>query len=471
MIILCTWVFPLLLGASLLKLVDVGRHGGAAWVLMKVGLAIGLGIGVASLHFYFWIEKPQAYPWRILGGEGCIVLFFWILSLSKKSHRMHSVATIKLLESEHRIANGLLVFAVGMTLMALLFISVHLYRFPHGDWDAWSFWTLRAKFVFLGETGWDEMFRLPGYFHPDYPLMTTSFVARNWAIQGQESLVVCYVISVGLFLGSVFVPAMAIAILRNRLLASVAVVSILLPVAFLVNAARLMADTPLAFYTTGAVVCFSLGSRMADGRGWFLLSGILVGMAAWTKSEGLLWFVCFMTILGIRCLCMENWKCDFRRGYLMFAGAIPSLFVLYWFKTSIPYDEIPYLIPRFSVYGIGNLLNLDRLIEVFVRLFQGVIGFGGFGLLAYGIFLWLCGLETKECRNASIPMLLGVLFLVAIGYVVAFVVSLNSAVVEVPGATDRLLTHLWPSFVYLTLMASKLGLVGEEQLTLNPVSQ
>ncbi len=51
-----------------------------------------------------------------------------------------------------------------------LAISAHYY--PLGGWDAWSCWSLKAKFIFLGQENWKDLLA-PGLWRSNthYPLL------------------------------------------------------------------------------------------------------------------------------------------------------------------------------------------------------------------------------------------------------------------------------------------------------------
>jgi len=315
------------------------------------------------------------------------------------------------------------------------------------------------------------MFRLSGYFHPDYPLLTTSFIARSWFLHGYDNLFVCHALAVIMMVGCVLVPAAALATQRNRFLGAFCVLNLLLVAGVPVNAARLMADIPFAFFVTSSVVVWSLRSRFAEGEtGWVLGTGIFLGLAVWTKSEGLLWLACFLTMIGVSSLRRRNLKSGIGTGLLLLLGAAPGILVLVWFKSMIPYEDIPFLMPRLPLGDLDKLLDFHRVSQVLLLMVGGGVEFGGFGILAFAVFHFLTGINWKAFGEDSMQLLFGVLFLVGIGYVSAFVVSRNSVLLEVPATADRLLTHLWPSLVYLSLMVSKIGFIGEEESTLKPVS-
>jgi hypothetical protein len=63
---------------------------------------------------------------------------------------------------------------------AYLFASA-LQNQPHGGWDAWMSWNLRARFFFRGGEHWRDTFsNLFWGANPEYPALLPSIVARFW---------------------------------------------------------------------------------------------------------------------------------------------------------------------------------------------------------------------------------------------------------------------------------------------------
>ena len=59
-------------------------------------------------------------------------------------------------------------------------------RLPHGEWDAWAVWNLKARFLLRGAEDWTALFS-PALPHPGYPLMLPGTVARLWMWLGTET--------------------------------------------------------------------------------------------------------------------------------------------------------------------------------------------------------------------------------------------------------------------------------------------
>ena len=173
----------------------------------------------------------------------------------------------------------------------------------YGGWDARYFWNLKAKFFFRAPSEWKGMFHSAlCWSHPDYPLLVPGAVAWGWESLKAEApawpTLVGYVFSLSLVLLviwylSAFVSA-ASAVLSGAFLLCVP--------AFRLWSATQYADVPLAFFMTASSLSLVLAFRNQD-RNLFLLSGLLAGLGAWTKNEGL----SFLLLLGL-CLVFLLWR-------------------------------------------------------------------------------------------------------------------------------------------------------------------
>ena len=76
-------------------------------------------------------------------------------------------------------------------------------RFPHGQWDAWSIWNLRARSIFRGAPDWPALFSPAiAWSNPDYPLLLPLTVARLWAYEGREGTAIPAMVAMLFFLSS-----------------------------------------------------------------------------------------------------------------------------------------------------------------------------------------------------------------------------------------------------------------------------
>ena len=189
---------------------------------------------------------------------------------------------------------------------------------PHGNWDAWAIWNLRARYLAaepaLAARAWSSV--LSATTHPDYPLLLSSFVGRCWAFGRSFTTTVPAIVSGVYFLALLALAGGCVAALRGPTLGLLAALSLAATPAVLREVPAEYADVPLACYITGAIA-FALLDRP-------VLAGIFAGLAAWTKDEGLLFLAVFLAATAL-----------FRRRGALSAvvGALPAIAVVALFKT------------------------------------------------------------------------------------------------------------------------------------------
>ena len=75
-------------------------------------------------------------------------------------------------------------FVAGLALAVVAAIANYC-KSPLGDWDAWTIWNQRARFLLRGSEQWRQAFS-PVFAHTDYPLLLPSSNARLWSYLGAE---------------------------------------------------------------------------------------------------------------------------------------------------------------------------------------------------------------------------------------------------------------------------------------------
>jgi hypothetical protein len=163
---------------------------------------------------------------------------------------------------------------------------------PHGNWDAWSIWNLRAKFLAAGDGLAARAYSpMLNFTHPEYPLLISAFVAGSWVDAGAISETAPIATSYVFFLALLSLITGGIAVLRGEVLGVLAGICLMGIPAFLGQVPAQYADVPLACFLAGAVL-FTLIDRPA-------MAGVMAGLAAWTKDEGLLFLLILFAAMAI----------------------------------------------------------------------------------------------------------------------------------------------------------------------------
>jgi 4-amino-4-deoxy-L-arabinose transferase-like glycosyltransferase len=353
---------------------------------------------------------------------------------------------------------GLLAGAAALALGAAgaAFLGI-LRRQPHGEWDAWMNWDLRARMIFRGGEGWRAAFsNLIPWSHPDYPLMVQSLVVRSWLYAGGETLWGPALVAAVFTFGTVALLVAALAALRSPGQALVAGVVLLSTPYFIVHGTSFYGDVPLGFFFLTTFVCLALDGRYgAATRSFAVLAGVAAGLAMWTKNEGLM----FVPAMGAGILvsgALVGWPAARRRLVAFGLGLVPMLLVAASFKLRLaPQNDL------LATLGIERTIGwitdprryLLTLRECITHL--AMFGNNGFGsatwlLLAY---LLAMGIVRRELDRAWTRMAAVALVLMLAGHYAVFVAMAYDLPRLLNSSLDRLLLQLWPSALFLLFMA------------------
>ena len=79
------------------------------------------------------------------------------------------------------------IYALLITIGIFFFDSI---KDPHGLWDAFNYWNLKAKIIAKAPTEWPSLLHQMDSddYHPDYPLLQTGYIALAWMLTKNESV-------------------------------------------------------------------------------------------------------------------------------------------------------------------------------------------------------------------------------------------------------------------------------------------
>jgi hypothetical protein len=167
---------------------------------IKGYLSIGLGLGISSCNFFIWMIAFGSPTKKIIVTEIFLLIPFFIILLfinRRWNGNTHYEQNSYLMMKQNHYRLLLICFTVVLIFALLSFIMYYINR-PHGFWDAWAIWNMRARFLFRSGNQYINAFSsLYSWSHPDYPLLLPCNVARIWTYVGYESkfapiLIACY---------------------------------------------------------------------------------------------------------------------------------------------------------------------------------------------------------------------------------------------------------------------------------------
>ena len=322
MILLAPLALAFILGLSVVALLT-HRVALPQKFLFGMSVALPLGFGIASL-LLFWsyvIAAPQVKvvmpALTALLLLGILVRHIRLRSFQDLIHFMrHGLpqfkTTLQTWDPRGKSLSGNL--NKGFTLAAAAFYGFMAWHYGRyftgrivwniwGGWDAQYFWNLKAKFLFRDPAQWTGMFSpILSWSHPDYPLLLPGTLAWGWHLAGHEFLLwapaVDFVFFVSLNLFVVWYLGTAVSwisgFLTGGYLLSVPV--------YRFWSTTQYADIPLAYFFTTAAVLLLLALRTRALK-LFFFAGLMAGLSAWTKNEGLFylgWLGLLLTVALLR---------------------------------------------------------------------------------------------------------------------------------------------------------------------------
>ncbi len=297
---------------------------------------------------------------------------------------------------------------------------------PHGDFDAWRIWNLRARLLFLGQPL--SMLAEPrlGWTLPAAPYLLTSSVLRLWRWHGDDTQAAPMAIAA---LFAIFVPMAVygfLRLVRTHGQAWVGLAAMLGSAGFLATAAIEVADVPLAAYVFGAAAAILCTERLQKPQ-LAVLAGLCGGLAAWMKFEGLFYVG---ALAGIALWRLKS------AGFVRFLiGAVPGIAITAYFLTSVA--------PPVQNAVSANPIMLA--IAIAMRLFTfSLMGWAVTPLVVFALYAYFVRFSPGAPNWIRIWM--PVLALFAAGTIAIMVRDDN------PGdsAAIRLIIHVWP-FAVATL--------------------
>lgn len=425
---------PLVGGWLAVKLWQAGRGQRALPEPLSVSVGALAGLGASSLLCWLWLRVFGTYNHGLIAVEiiilGALVYAAWIRRTDWQWWVKGSGSLLAWTAAVPPIAVSLAVFALQTGIE------------PHGGWDAWGIWNLRARFLFWGGERWmDGLSPEIRWSHTDYPMLLPCLVARCWLMTGdpgQWAPVAVHLIFTAALIVVLFSGLLQ---LRGPVTAVLAVFALAGGVSLGRYGASQYADVPLAAYMTAALVllCLEGGSPA--------LAGAMAGLAAWTKNEGVL----FLAVLAAVTWLMEGRK----RLPAYFTAAGPFLIAIAMHKlgTGLPADftgASPTVWERLTALGRYWTI-LKAMAAQWWRPAEPWASPAVFlGLLMAARGIGKAGVSSQAARMAGLVFLA----MTAI-YGMAFLMSTRNLPAHLSGAADRLFVQLWPLAVLAAALLAK----------------
>lgn len=435
-----------------------------------VNLSFPIGIGFSSIIFIF-LNLLGLTTFLIFLIEVGLVIFL-LLKIKKSSKTFYQFEWFnlnrpflpnKIGSSGSLSKNPILFLATGIYFYSWL-VDVGIYFFdsvqsPHGLWDAWACWNLNAKYIFSVPHGWQHLIHQmnPTDFAPDHPLLQKGFIARCWLLIKNESVWIPVVSSFIFTFCTIGLLSSSVSFFTNRTEGLIAGLIMLCTPFFMTMGDSQYADNTVGFFYLATIVLLTLArsGRSIQPR-LLIAAGVTTGLAAWSKSEGLLFIVCLFASQLSLLFFKKPREVLVELKYLLF-GMLPILVLVAYFKIAIaPPNRI--ISPE---GGMGiiftKLMDFSRY-EIVFKWFAGRFReFGLWELNPWWLFLLgilVKGVNFKENKQSIISIFI-LLLLMFTGFFFVEIITPLSLMYYLSTSTDRLFFQLLPSFIFLYFLVIK----------------
>lgn len=413
--------------------------GGRRWCRhdwLRLALGIGVGFGLCSCAFFLWLlvyGKSDALYMVAEIGLAAICAGIAIRRASEcclcRTFSKHEVIY-------RRNSRWLLIAFATVFLFACLSFLLESRMYPAGQGDGWAIWNLRARFLFRSGAQWRMAFSNNLLWsHPDYPLLLPSMLARSWAYSGGEDVRAAVQIAMLLTFATVGVLTAGLWAIRGREKALLAGLMLLGTSSLIQLGAAQYADVPISYFMLSTLALLFLEDRLPPSVA--VLAGTTAALAAWTKNEGVLFFV--LLIIGRKVA---------KRPVSMFLiGASGVLVLLAIFKLS--------LAPPNYLFGqdlkttlLRDLTDPSRYLLIVAGFMHRIGQFGGAGalnpLVPLAVVFMVMEYKPEPAGRAAQLTLAGMLA----GIFATYLVTPFDLSWHIATSLDRLLLQLWPALLF-----------------------
>lgn len=445
---------PLLIGFALVSLLWRSDHVTADSIIVRLGISAGLGFGLTSALFFLWILFASSFVGGFLLVETALVLTLGaalFLTRRKGVPPLHPRTDGSVGRSSVRWLFALSFLGiVALSLAGFSYLSLNR---PHGGWDAWALWNMRARFLFRGGEHWRGVLSVIPDLHPDYPFLVPGVVARAWSYVGKDLVSVPALASLGFTLATVLLLCASLNLVRGGSQGYVAGIALLGASEFVRQGASQYADVYLGFFFLASLVLVFLASERETGNaGLAILAGTAAALAAWTKNEGIPFLLLFLAAGALVPTIFVGANAGLRRLAYLVAGALPVALLVLQFKVGLA-PPTDFLAERKAGVLLPRLLDPSRYVTI-AKAFLGH-AIWKFHLPLWIVYLGLLGIDRERGKGQGF-LVAGATVLAMFGiYFAVYVTTSKPLQWQLDTSLNRILVQLWPSFLFLVFLCAR----------------
>ena len=414
-------------------------------------LAAGIGIGIASTLYFLALALIGPKILVLAAVEGVALMAALALGiLVKRRGTLLQWAAGPPTPWYFTAALG-----VAVASAVIMFIFCTLTK-PHGEWDAWAIWNMRARFLFRAGEFWRDAFSNQlDWSHPDYPLLIPGIVALCWTLARAESTLAPSAVAFLFTFASVGVLISVLGVLRGKTQAYIGGILLLGGVSLVVNGANQYADVPLSYFFLATLGLLCLQDRYAEDLRFSVLAGLTAGFAAWTKNEGVLFLIAVIAARAWAILRYGN-RAALKPQFLRLAAgfAAPAAAIAFFKFRFAPSNDLLAKHPRQIV---AHLADLGRWITVLEGYIRETFRIGYFLIpivLVLALYWYLVRFKVEQQQRTAVATILAAVGLTLAGEFAIYVALPGDASWQVQTSFERLLLQLWPSVLLAFFIAA-----------------
>jgi hypothetical protein len=409
--------------------------------LLRLSISLGIGCGACSGLLLAWLV--------VVGRPGRGIILVEIAALLLLVWYPWRKRCRETTEDGRPWHPRLLLCSAGVVLsIAAAIMVLRVVNTPHGDWDGWASWNVKARMIYLGGEQWRDVFsHLLVEAHPDYPLFLPLSVVGLWLALGSASPFAPALLAVGFTCSTVLLLGSGLSVLRDRSQALLAATILAATPFFVIHGTSQYADVEVAFFFLATFVLLALYAHGSDPR-LMALAGMTAGLSAWTKNEG------FVYLLAVTVSFLVFSRR--RRDLLWFAlGAAAPLAMFLYVKGFHAAPDLSVMLAGQQINSTPQkLIDFPRYRMTAAAFLSEILHLGNWPI-SVSLLLAVHALVSSVRSRVEIGRLrpfVSVLILMLGVYVMIFIVSPFDPEFYLSSSLNRLFLQLWPSALFVYFM-------------------
>jgi hypothetical protein len=453
-IALIVLTIPIVLGSGLVMFLLSIRPNNPWAVVLTVCMGTGLGLGIVSVFYFVWalvLKFPVTNYWI----AESVVLAFLVVSIAH-FRRSWSASRLDTTLSSSRSIYGkaLLVGFCATAVLALANVIALFFNHPTGEWDAWAFWNHKARLMTTCPQNFFET--LWTCTNADYPYLLPGLLARCWVVIGEPIPAIAQLVAAAFGLATAGLLISTVRALRNSSQAYLAGLALLGTWFFLRLTSDQYADVPLSFFMLATLALMCLRDKFPERvHSVLALSGVMAGLAAWTKNEGTLFLASAFATLLLEAILSRERIVLLRKIKYFVCGAAPVMVLLVCIKvTFVSPNRLISIENLASSWDL--LLEPARYYAIAKGFLMDPLTFRRWGYMAPLLFFYAIavGLRTDARDTLAFWCIAIAPGIMLTGYFVVFLLVPRGLLQHyLDTGASRLLMQLWPIVLLMYFLA------------------